>query len=186
MVLEAIRFDESTSTSSPKLLVLDQLQLPHTTSWLTIKTSEDAFEAIKRMQVRGAPAIALVAALSLVVEDPLSSQSPSTNAAPSGIDTSKLYIAKLDHLVTSRPTAVNLSDAAAKLGRLVSKAADTEDSTGQSVRDAYVAAAMKMLHDDVQDNRAIGTAGAEWLRNRNTQAGRGAQSCAVLTHCNTG
>jgi methylthioribose-1-phosphate isomerase len=172
MVLEAIRYKPGS------LEILDQLQLPHKTQFDTITSSTDAWHAIKAMRTRGAPAIAIVAALSLSVE---LSNSP-ISSVPEEV---KGFVGeKLDYLVTSRPTAVNLADAAAKLKKIVQQAADNENATGDSVRDAYVAAAAQMLVDDVSDNEAIGRHGAEWIV-KNTEEGKGGQ-VSVLTHCNTG
>ena len=62
--LQAIKFDRD----NIKLEILDQLLLPYSTSYIPINNIEDAFKAIKLMQVRGAPAIAIVGAFSVVVE----------------------------------------------------------------------------------------------------------------------
>ena len=51
-----------------QLQILDQLLLPHTTEFKDVKGSEDAFHVIRDMNVRGAPLIAMVAALGLAVE----------------------------------------------------------------------------------------------------------------------
>lgn len=48
--------------------VLDQLRLPHEHHYDAVSTCEEAFDCIKSMRVRGAPAIAIVAALALAVE----------------------------------------------------------------------------------------------------------------------
>lgn len=91
---------------------------------------------------------------------------------------------QLEYLKTSRPTAVNLGDAVAKLKEVI-REAGREGDKGDVWR-AYVQAAEKMLEDDVRDNEAIGKRGAEWIRER-TGAGRGEEEkVAVLTHCNTG
>ena len=50
------------------LSVLDQLLLPLTTKFVDIRSAEDAREAIVAMKVRGAPLIAIVAALAIAVE----------------------------------------------------------------------------------------------------------------------
>ncbi|CAM9489765.1 unnamed protein product, partial [Ectocarpus sp. 8 AP-2014] len=50
------------------LQVLNQLKLPHETEYVDVRGAEDAFDAIKTMMVRGAPLIAIVAALGLAVE----------------------------------------------------------------------------------------------------------------------
>ena len=60
--LQAIRY------SRGKLEVLDQLRLPNEHHYDVITTSEEAFECIKSMKVRGAPAIAIVASLAHAVE----------------------------------------------------------------------------------------------------------------------
>lgn len=172
MVLQAIKY------SRGQLDILDQLKLPHQEEYDHIHSSTDAWHAIKDMRTRGAPAIAIVAALALAVE--------LTNMKLSSIaEEVKIFITeKLDYLVTSRPTAVNLADAAGKLRKIIEDAAVKDEASGESVREAYINAAEKMLVDDVSDNESIGEHGAEWIV-KNTEAGkRGPVS--MLTHCNTG
>jgi len=60
--LEAIRYERGS------LEVLDQLRLPHESHFHKVSICEEAFDCIKWMRVRGAPAIAIVAALALAVE----------------------------------------------------------------------------------------------------------------------
>ena len=60
--LQAIKY------SRGRLDVLDQLRLPHEHHYDEVSTCEEAFDCIKSMRVRGAPAIAIVAALALAVE----------------------------------------------------------------------------------------------------------------------
>lgn len=169
MVLEAIRYDGTS------LQILNQLKLPHQEEYDAIRSAEDGWHAIKEMRTRGAPAIAIVAALSLAVE--LQAGSISGKA----VEVAAFIVEKLDYLVTSRPTAVNLADAARKLRRIVEAAAKAEGSNGKAVAKAYCDAAAQMLIDDVSDNEGIGKHGAEWI---SRQAGGGQVS--VLTHCNTG
>jgi methylthioribose-1-phosphate isomerase len=171
MVLQAIKY------SRGSLLVLDQLQLPYTTHFDPITTSTQGWHAIKSMRTRGAPAIAIVAALSLAVE----LTHGTISSAPEEV--AAFIVEKLEYLVTSRPTAVNLADAAKKLEAVVEKAKKVEGATGDSVRDAYVAAAERMLEDDVRDNRGIGDYGAKWIVEH---AGGKNGPVSVLTHCNTG
>jgi methylthioribose-1-phosphate isomerase len=176
-VLEAIRY---TNRPKPTLNILDQLQLPHQTQYLSISSAEDGWAAIKAMSTRGAPAIAIVAALSLAVEVANNTSLPSSS--PEQV---RDYIhEKLNYLVTSRPTAVNLEDAARKLSALVTSAASASSSTSESVIEAYITAAEAMLTQDVQDNEAIGANGAQWLiRNISSSDSR---KLNVITHCNTG
>src|ERR1700753_3685384 len=154
--LEAIRYRNQ---PKPALEILDQLQLPHKTVYLQICSAKDGWKAIKTMSTRGAPAIAIVAALSLAVElaNAASIQSGHPEAAKDFIHK------KLTYLVTSRPTAVNLEDAARKLSAEVTASASATDATGESVVQSYILAAEAMLLKDVQDNEAIGRSGADWM-----------------------
>ena len=50
------------------LRLLNQLLLPVSVEYEDVKTTDDAWNAIKQMKVRGAPAIAICALLSVAVE----------------------------------------------------------------------------------------------------------------------
>ena len=72
---------------------------------------------------------------------------------------------RLEYLKESRPTAVDLANAISVL----KKAAGAHNgSTGMAIagatRDAYIAAAEKILEADLKTNLAIGENGAEWLK----------------------
>jgi methylthioribose-1-phosphate isomerase len=62
MALESLRYARGS------LKVLDQLLLPHNVVYISISDSQDAWNVIRSMQVRGAPLIAITAALGLAVE----------------------------------------------------------------------------------------------------------------------
>jgi methylthioribose-1-phosphate isomerase len=176
-VLKAIRYSND---SKPTLDILDQLLLPHKSEYISITSSQDGWNAIKAMSTRGAPAIAIVAALSLSVElhDSPSIKDDTASSA-------KNYIhERLTYLVTSRPTAVNLEDASKKLKALVNREASKPDATKDSVIKAYEMAAFTMLEDDVNDNEAIGKNGAEWLSKNVPDAKT--RKLNIITHCNTG
>ncbi|KAL5768489.1 hypothetical protein ACOSP7_015036 [Xanthoceras sorbifolium] len=158
------------------LQLLDQRKLPLETTYLDIRNATDGWLAIRDMVVRGAPAIAIAAALSLAVEVFNLDAFSGTSA-----DAASLLGEKLEYLVSSRPTAVNLSDAATKLKEIVSKAAATA-SDPSTVFQAYIEAAEIMLEDDVASNKAIGSYGAKFLHHQLKDS----QRVSVLTHCNTG
>lgn len=173
MVLQAIRY------SRGSLSILDQLVLPHRETYFPIADCEEAWNAIHSMSVRGAPAIAIVAALALAVE---LVQNPPSHASSSAA--AEFIHDRLNFLVTSRPTAVNLGDAVEKLSLVVDEAERAESATAETVRQAYITAAEQMLVDDVSDNEAIGKHGAEWiLKNAGVPDGG---EVSMLTHCNTG
>ncbi|KAK9142165.1 hypothetical protein Syun_011565 [Stephania yunnanensis] len=169
------------------LKLLDQTKLPLQTIYLEVRDSADGWHTIRDMVVRGAPAIAIAAALSLAVEVFNLEGFDGTSK-----DAAALLAKRLDYLVSSRPTAVNLSDAAEKLQAVVSKAALTvgdsrsvfqcaEFSIKRNVM-TYIEAAETMLEDDVASNKAIGSYGASFLRSLHKDSDR----LSILTHCNTG
>ncbi|KAI9099837.1 S-methyl-5-thioribose-1-phosphate isomerase [Phlyctochytrium arcticum] len=170
--LEAIRYKQGT------LKVLDQLRLPFETVFEDVKTVEEGHAVIKTMKVRGAPAIAIVAALSLAVE--LKATVGSLSTAES---VRKYVCGKLDYLKTSRPTAVNLFEAADRFSALVNSTVNDANASAQSVADIYIGAAESMLQQDIEDNQNIGRAGADFiLKNKPSHH----QDVQILTHCNTG
>jgi methylthioribose-1-phosphate isomerase len=130
------------------------------------------------MRTRGAPAIAIVAALSLAVE-------LGTSKISGGAAEAKDFVHdRLRYLVTSRPTAVNVEDAARRLGIVVDEAAGREGADAATVAKAYIHAAEEMLRKDVQDNEAMGQFGAQWIIKNAGYATAGKVN--VITHCNTG
>jgi len=176
MVLEAIKYQDG------KLAIIDQLQLPFVEQYVDVRTSEEGWQTIKKMQVRGAPAIAIVAALSLSSE--IQSLSREEKLPPSAEEVSLFVIERLRYLVSSRPTAVNLGDAAHKLEMIVSENSRRPGSTAQDVANAFIRAAEGMLTKDLEDNTQIGENGAAWiLANALTSQH---SKAVVLTHCNTG
>ncbi|KJZ80065.1 Methylthioribose-1-phosphate isomerase [Hirsutella minnesotensis 3608] len=167
--LQAVKY------SRGKLEVLDQLRLPHEFHYDNVTTRAEAFDSIATMRVRGAPAIAIVASLGLAVElhnGPVSGNTPQETIAH--IDEA------LDYFKTSRPTAVDLTNAINQLKARIRKSADTKES----IVEAFINEAEAILEKDLKTNLAIGDFGADWLRNR---AGASSENpVSILTHCNTG
>lgn len=159
-------------------MILNQLALPHETIYEKVETVQDGHAAIKTMKTRGAPAIAIVAALSLAVDV---THRHKNGEFKSVQDAFQFLKESIDYLKTSRPTAVNLFDAAAKLMTLIQETAD-KTSDPDTVVQAYVQAAERMLIDDVQDNKNIGRFGAEFI----VKNVKNKDEISVLTHCNTG
>lgn len=166
---------QSLRYSRGSLEVLDQLLLPTEKVFVAVQTVQDAWGVIRSMQVRGAPLIAIVAALGLAVEaHNRRGEFSSGDAAADFLTTS------MTHLRTSRPTAVNLFVATDALQALVDAQRST-GSTGSALIDAYLSAAEVMLEEDVRTNRAIGDHGA-----RRILEITGRDKVRVLTICNTG
>ena len=149
------------------LQVLDQLQLPYKSVYLNVADSKAGHAVIRAMNVRGAPAIAITAMLSLCVEVlPISFNSK---------EQALVYIReRLNHLKTSRPTAVNLFEACDRLSAQCENSSDPKDM--------FIEAAEAMLASDIANNRRIGQYGAEFISSKRTKN----DECNLLTHCNTG
>ncbi|KAJ3542632.1 hypothetical protein NM208_g3999 [Fusarium decemcellulare] len=160
-----------------RLEVLDQLRLPHEFHYDEVSNRTEAFDSIATMRVRGAPAIAIVAALGLAVE--LHNGSCKASSAEEAIGQIE---EALDYLKESRPTAVDLTNAINQLKTRIREVGST--ATKDEVITAFVEEAEKIFEKDLQTNLSIGDFGAEWLR---AQVGASPeQKISVLTHCNTG
>ncbi|MCC6142314.1 MAG: S-methyl-5-thioribose-1-phosphate isomerase [Candidatus Hydrogenedentes bacterium] len=154
--------------SEGELTIIDQTRLPGETVLLALRTLESVWQAIKRLQVRGAPAIGVCAAFGIIVS--LREERPATvGEALSVVETAAA------HLATSRPTAVNLFWS---LDRM--QACARSLASGCADAEAFLATleaeAIAIWEEDRALCKAIGDAGAELV-----PAGGG-----VLTHCNAG
>ncbi|ERS95656.1 methylthioribose-1-phosphate isomerase [Sporothrix schenckii ATCC 58251] len=183
--LEAIRYTRGS------LDVLDQLRLPHEHHYDAVSTSSEAFDCIRSMRVRGAPAIAIVASLALAVE--LGAADTQTKIGASAQEAVSYIDSRLDYLLESRPTAVDLANAITLLKKEVRsvRVAGLDDAPAKAaVVDAYVAAAEAILQRDLQSNLSIGNHGADWLLKQGSSTSAsgaaGSDKISVLTHCNTG
>jgi methylthioribose-1-phosphate isomerase len=105
-----------------KMLILDQSKLPGEEKYLEMETKEDIYVAIKKLKVRGAPAIGVAAAYGLYVSTRHSHAKTLKEFRPEVKEVA-------DYIVKARPTAVNLSWA---LGRMM----DRLDTFNGDVTDA--------------------------------------------------
>lgn len=170
--LEAIRYQRG------RLELLDQLKLPHTTEFFSIRNCDEGAEAIKSMKVRGAPAIAVTAALSLAVElDSILKSCADLDSLIREVE------ARLVTLGNSRPTAVNLFEAIGKFRTIISTTVEhlpNNKDSAKRLAEQLTAHAEGMLEKDLSDNRAIGSFGADLFKNASKS------SLRIITHCNTG
>ena len=119
--------------SRGSLTVIDQLKLPHELVYIEVNTSEDAWTAIRTMQVRGAPLIAIVAALALAVH-----VNKVRTTFKCSSDAAEFLSDKMTYLRTSRPTAVNLFVATDELLATVLELQGKNGSTADSVVDGFL------------------------------------------------
>ncbi|XP_046609965.1 methylthioribose-1-phosphate isomerase isoform X1 [Neodiprion virginianus] len=158
-----------------KLEILDQILLPVISKYVAVKGVEDGWKVINKMQVRGAPAIAIVGCLSLAVEiqPEVFTDKKSLRQEIEG---------KLNYLVSARPTAVNMKIAAEDLITLSNQLSKDDSVSPADMKERFLKAIDAMLEKDIADNKAIGRHGAQAILNN----GAGDSLVRVLTHCNTG
>ena len=140
------------------LVILDQTQLPNRQIYLTLRTKEEMYKAIKELQIRGAPAIGIFAGFAMYV---LALSYPKEGFLAH-------FRADAEYLNSSRPTAVNLSWA---LRRMTAAA---ERSGGDLT--ALRAECQAILEEDIAMCTAISEHGLSLLK----------EGDGVLTHCNAG
>ncbi|KAK8853105.1 methylthioribose-1-phosphate isomerase [Kwoniella newhampshirensis] len=173
-MMTSIRIDKSGQVE-----IVDQLLLPHSVVWMPVSTPQEAFDAIKSMRIRGAPAIASLAALSL--RSYLSSSSgPSFSSSSEAI---KWIHETADYLQSSRPTAVNLGEAMDRI-RLVLKQAEGEGKSVDEIVEKIKTVCGDVHEEDLERNMEMGRLGAEWLWKK--RGGNGKKGIKVVTVCNTG
>jgi methylthioribose-1-phosphate isomerase len=148
--------------------MLDQRLLPTEEKYLMLRSYEEVAEAIKKMVVRGAPAIGVSAAMGLALG---ASQSVGTSVADLEDDFD--YMCQV--MSATRPTAVNLFWAIERMReRFRREKAGTKDP--QQIKARLVDEALSIFREDIEANRALGRFGSELLADGDT----------VLTHCNAG
>lgn len=177
---------QSFKYSDDRLEILNQLLLPHTIEYVEINTVEEAHDAIKSMKIRGAPAIASLAALYVAL---YLKRSLNTTPAAKFLASTESLVADitpiLDYLYTARPTAVNLGAAMRRLHQAlaasVAAAEDVQSATRRLIKEAE-----DVSNEDVGRNKEMARLGGEWLIEQVKQRGGGGKELNVLTVCNTG
>lgn len=167
-----------------KLEIVDQLQLPHVTEYVQIKDISEAHAAIKSMKIRGAPAIASLAALSVADHLSKALKDPQAPLFLESNDSLKAHVQPLlDYLFTARPTAVNLGAAMGRLGRLLDSSIQ-EKKDPRTIAEELVKDGQLIADEDLERNRRMGKNGGDWLQTiANAPA---SETFNVLTVCNTG
>ena len=168
--LQALRYTRGS------LSVLDQLKIPNESVFIDVLTVQDAWSVIRLMQVRGAPLIAIVAALGLAVEVHTRKEEFATVT-----DAAEFLLTSMNHLRTSRPTAVNLFIAMDNLTTLVNEHKVKDNSSASSLIELFIKAAEDIYSDDIAANRSMGMHGAKRILELVSR-----KKVRVLTICNTG
>jgi len=146
--------------------VIDQTRFPHAFGTRTLRTLDDAAEAIRTMVVRGAPLIGATAAYGMCL-------------ALRDDDSDEAIDRAYDALLATRPTAINLRWALDEM-----RAALRNRPREERLAAAYARAAA-ILDEDVEINRAIGEHGLSLIREIAKGKPPG-EPVRILTHCNAG
>lgn len=146
--------------------LLDQSRLPEHVEFLDCKDYQTVATAIRELKVRGAPAIGITAAMGVA----LGAQAVQAQDFPSF---EKAVLSMCDHLAATRPTAVNLFWA---IARMKNKLDRERMRKIPEIKKALIEEAQLILEEDIAMNRAMGRHGAALLQDGQT----------ILTHCNAG
>jgi methylthioribose-1-phosphate isomerase len=136
------------------------------------------------MKIRGAPAIASLAALAFASD--LSRGLKASADFVASPESVKAHVEPiLAHLYTARPTAVNLGAATRRLTATLD-ASIAAGKTGREICAELIAEAHKINDEDVGRNKKMAQWGGDWLVDVVKQNGGSASELNVLTVCNTG
>jgi methylthioribose-1-phosphate isomerase len=145
------------------VVMIDQRRLPREEVYVTCRDYREVADAIRSMVIRGAPAIGVAAAMGVALGV--------LHADPARLDAE--FEAVCETLAASRPTAVNLFWAIARMRKLFT---GLRALPIDQVRQGLVAEAQRVRLEDIAINQAIGRNGAPLVPDGKT----------VLTHCNAG
>jgi methylthioribose-1-phosphate isomerase len=146
--------------------LLDQSRLPTAVDFIDCRDYQAVAQAIRELKVRGAPAIGVTAAMGVA----LGAQAIQTTDYDEFVNG---VVAICEHLAASRPTAVNLFWA---IARMKQKVMVLHGQSVQSIKDELVKESQAILEEDIALCKAMGRQGAALIQTGQT----------ILTHCNAG
>lgn len=152
-------------TKDNKVKMIDQTILPHELKFLEFTDFRDVATAIKVMNIRGAPAIGVAAAMGLALA-----------TIEYKAHKKEVFLQKMEEAAeitrNTRPTASNLFWAIERIMKIIKEYPDEP----ASISDLIVEEAKIMAQEDINVNKNIGKHGATLLEDGDT----------ILTHCNAG
>lgn len=145
--------------------IIDQTRLPFKFDTVTLNSSQDAFDAIRNMLVRGAPLVGATAAygVALAMRD---------NPSKSNLSST------LAHMETARPTAINLHWALQRMNDVLNTASEQERASL-----AFKEAAA-LCDEDVALCESMGNHGLTLIQK--IAKNKKGDTVNILTHCNAG
>ena len=158
--IEWIKIDETNGFSR----MIDQIVIPYEYKKVDIKTSDDIYDAIKTMIVRGAPAIGIAGAHGVCLA---AIESKGKNNFIEEIKRISAYIN------SSRPTAVNLAWAINEQLKVLD---NNKEKSQDEIIKLLIENAIKLEDEDIEINKKIGDYGATIIP----------KGATIQTHCNAG
>ncbi|MEI7998207.1 MAG: S-methyl-5-thioribose-1-phosphate isomerase, partial [Candidatus Omnitrophota bacterium] len=160
MSIETIKWINSSAR------IIDQTKLPRKFEYIFCRDTQRMWHAIKRLEVRGAPAIGVAAAFGVLL---------GTNKFKGGdkLKFLKLFHETCDYLATSRPTAVNLFN---MLNQMRSVVSSNPNADVDALKKLLHKRAMEIFKEDQQVCRRMGDYGAGLIKS----------GMRCLTICNAG
>jgi len=149
-----------------RVIIIDQTRIPLEEVYIPIENIHQMWEAIKKLRIRGAPAIGIAGAFGvyLGIKDYFGKD---IDGFLEAFEQSCRYIE------SSRPTAVNLFWATAELRKTVK---DTEEKKTEKLKEIILKRCIRMIDEDNEVCLAIGKNGEKLIKDGYT----------LLTHCNAG
>ncbi|HUM83733.1 MAG TPA: S-methyl-5-thioribose-1-phosphate isomerase [Lachnospiraceae bacterium] len=154
------------SADGKSVTILDQTQLPCREVYKDVRTPEECYDAIKKLEVRGAPCIGIFAGYAMTV---IAQQ----HADLEGVHFTEEMHKVSEYLNSSRPTAVNLSWALARMENVIS------GHIGEGVPAVLALMkeeSLKIHQEDIEMCRKIAEYGLTLVKDGD----------GILTHCNAG
>jgi methylthioribose-1-phosphate isomerase len=147
-----------------RVKMIDQTLLPGRLLYRSYNTWEGVADAIRRLVVRGAPAIGVAAAMGIAVA---ATNSEATSMGPLRLELDRAA----SGLRATRPTAVNLFWGIDRVMRVANRSGDVKGA-----KEAIVREVLQMAEEDVAANKRLGRFGADLIDDGDT----------ILTQCNAG
>lgn len=149
-----------------RVVMLDQTKLPCEVTYIECTDYRKVAEGIKKLWIRGAPAIGIAAAMGIA-----------SGAQEIKADNFDEFMNALEpvfrEMLSTRPTAVNIKWAVERIKSLLTK---RRDEPVDILKKILIDEAKAILEEDIEINKAIGRWGADFIKDGDT----------ILTHCNAG
>lgn len=149
-----------------KVMMLDQSRLPLEVKFIECTDYQMVAEGIKKLWIRGAPAIGIAAAMGIA----LGAQEIRAKNFDEFMERLELV---MQTMLSTRPTAVNIKWAVERIKNFISL---KKDESIERLKGLLIEEANRILQEDIEVNKAIGRWGAQFIRDGDT----------ILTHCNAG